>query len=229
VLEGLFPHLRCLLVTARAGRAVLGAAADATSVGEQSLEARLVRDHRELFAGRVFLMDRNFPRISPDHRDPGRAGGHLITRVKSGISLPVTEGGWLPDGSRLTYLDEPGHHRVADRRPLRRRWPPPGPPPPSAPAARPGRPARTRSASPRCAAPPRRRCASRWLPRPPASPPLAEATGQTALHTLNITGRQRCSERKQKSWPALGHTPVTKTTRTGPVKITRFQPAGTVT
>jgi hypothetical protein len=40
-------------------------------------------------------------------------------RVKSGINLPVTEGGWLPDGSRLTYLDEPGHHRVADRLPLR--------------------------------------------------------------------------------------------------------------
>src|SRR5712691_1300996 len=57
--EGSFPHLRCLLVTARAGRAVLGAAADTTDAGEQSLVARLVRDHPELFAGRVFLMDRN--------------------------------------------------------------------------------------------------------------------------------------------------------------------------
>ena len=58
---------------------------------------------------------------------------------------------------------------------------------------------------------------------------LAEAASQTALHTLNRTGRQRYSERKQKSRPAFGHTPVTKTTHTGPVKITLFQPAGTVT
>lgn len=58
---------------------------------------------------------------------------------------------------------------------------------------------------------------------------LAEAAGQTAPHTLNITGRQRYSERKQRSRPAFGHTTVTKTTHTGPVKITRFQPAGTVT
>ena len=110
--EGSFPHLRCLLVTARAGRAVLGAAADATGTGEQALVARLVRDHRELFAGRVFLMDRNFLgyHLITAILD---AGGHLIMRVKSGINLPVTEGGWLPDGSRLTYLDEPGHHRVA--------------------------------------------------------------------------------------------------------------------
>ena len=118
VLEGSFPHLRCLLVTARAGRAVLGAAADTTDAGEQALVARLVRDHPELFAGRVFLMDRNFLgfHLITAILD---AGGHLIMRVKSGISLPVTEGGWLPDGSRLTYLDEPGHHRVTDRLPLR--------------------------------------------------------------------------------------------------------------
>jgi hypothetical protein len=69
--EGPFPHLRCLLVTARAGRAVLD------------------------------------------------AGGHLIMRVRAGINLPVIPGGWLPGGSRMTYLDEPGHHKVADRLPLR--------------------------------------------------------------------------------------------------------------
>ena len=118
VQEGSFPHLRCLLVTACAGRAVLGAAADATDTGEQSLVARLVRDHPELFAGRVFLMDRNFLgyHLITAILD---AGGHLIMRVKSGISLQVTEGGWLPDGSRLTYLDEPARHKAADRLPLR--------------------------------------------------------------------------------------------------------------
>ena len=80
--------------------------------------ARLVRDHPELFAGRVFLMDRNFLgyHLITAILD---AGGHLIMRVRAGISLPVTEDGWLPDGSRLTYLDEPGYHRVADRLPLR--------------------------------------------------------------------------------------------------------------
>ncbi len=54
---------------------------------------------------------------------------------------------------------------------------------------------------------------------------LTGATTQTALHTLTVTGRHRHSERKQKSRPAFGHTPVTKTTHTGPVNITRFQPA----
>ena len=115
---GPFPHLRCLLVTARAGRAVLGAAADTTDAGEQALVARLVRERPELFAGRVFLMDRNFLgyHLITAILD---AGGHLIMRVRSGINLPVTEGGWLPDGSRLTYLDEPDRHRAGDRLPLR--------------------------------------------------------------------------------------------------------------
>ncbi len=58
---------------------------------------------------------------------------------------------------------------------------------------------------------------------------LAEAAGQTAVHTLNRTGRQRYSGRKQKSRPAFGHTTATKTTHRGPVKITRFQPAASVT
>ena len=116
--DGPFPHLRCLLITARAGRAMLGAAADATDAGEQSLVARLVRDHPGLFAGRVFLMDRNFLgyHLITAILD---AGGHLIMRVRAGISLPVTGDGWLPDGSRLTYLDEPARHRAADRLPLR--------------------------------------------------------------------------------------------------------------
>jgi hypothetical protein len=116
--EESFPRLRCLLVTARAGRAVLGAAAGTVEVGEQSLVARLVRDHPELFEGRVFLMDRNFLgyELITAILD---AGGHLIMRVRAGIPLPLTEGGWLPDGSRLTYLHEPGRHRVADRLPLR--------------------------------------------------------------------------------------------------------------
>ena len=37
-----------------------------------------------------------------------RAGGHVVARVKEGISLPAGPGGgWLPDGSRLTWLSAP--------------------------------------------------------------------------------------------------------------------------
>ena len=46
------------------------------------------------------------------------AGGHVVARVKAGISLPVTPGGWLADGSRLSYLNAPGGKK-ADRLPVR--------------------------------------------------------------------------------------------------------------
>jgi len=323
---GPFPHLRCLLVTARAGRAVLGAAADTTDAGEQALLARLVREHPELFAGRVFLMDRNFLgyHLITAILD---AGGHLIMRVRSGINLPVTEGGWLPDGSRLTYLDEPDRHRAGDRLPLRAaehnvvlpgsgdevsetytiattlldhraadaetlraaypmRWSASettigenkttvtGAGPATTPCLRSGEPAlvwqelwawlaATQLVRASAAAAAATRSAAAITARRQTGPAgtdqvsfttmrraatasmrqslvtattslaalaaLAEAAGHTALHTPNITGRQRYSQRKQKSRPAFGHTSVTKTTHTGPVKITRFQPAGTVT
>jgi hypothetical protein len=256
------------------------------------------------------------------------AGGHLIMRVRSGINLPVTQDGWLPDGSRLTYLDEPGHHRVADRLPLRAaehnvvlpgsdedvsetytiattlldhrdadaetlraacpmRWSASettigenkttvtGAGPATTPCLRSGEPglvyqefwawlaaAQLVRASAAAAAGTRSAAAisARRHPGQPAGTDqisfttmrrtvtasmrqslvtattslaalaaLAEAAGQTALHTLTVTGRHRYSERKQKSRPSFGHTTVTKTTHTGPVKITRFQPAGTVT
>jgi len=327
VLEGSFPHLRCLLVTARAGRAVLGAAVDATGTGEQSLVARLVRDHPELFAGRVFLMDRNFLgyHLITAILD---AGGHLIMRVRAGISLPVTEDGWLPDGSRLTYLDEPGYHRVADRLPLRvaehnvvlpgtdgevsetytiattlldhreadaetlraaypMRWSASettigenkttvtGAGPATTPCLRSGEPdliyqefwawlaatqlvrasaaaatgtsaaaainARRHPAEPagtdqvsfttmrRAATTSMRQSLVTATTSLAALAALAGAASQTALHALNVTGRQRYSERKQKSRPAFGHTAATKTTHTGPVKITRFPSAAGVT
>ena len=36
------------------------------------------------------------------------AGGHVVARVKAGISLPMEPGGgWLPDGSRMTWLNAP--------------------------------------------------------------------------------------------------------------------------
>ena len=49
------------------------------------------------------------------------AGGHVVARVKEGIALPLADGpgrGWLPDGSRMTWLNAPSG-RKADRLPVR--------------------------------------------------------------------------------------------------------------
>src|SRR2546429_9166807 len=49
------------------------------------------------------------------------AGGHVVARVKEGISLPFQDGqdrGWLRDGSRMTWLNAPSgkkEDRLADR------------------------------------------------------------------------------------------------------------------
>jgi len=115
--SGPFPQARAVLVTARAARAMLGAAMDACGVGEQTLIARLVAGHPEIFAGRVFVVDRNFlgHELATAILD---AGGHLVMRVRQGISLPDVPGGWLSDGSRMSYLNAPSR-RVADRLPVR--------------------------------------------------------------------------------------------------------------
>jgi hypothetical protein len=320
--EESFPRLRCLLVTARAGRAVLGAAADAVDTGEQTLVARLVRDHPGLFAGRVFLMDRNF--LGYDLITAILdAGGHLIMRVRAGIPLPLTDSGWLPDGSRLTYLNEPGHHRACDRLPLRvaehnailpcgdgkvsetytiattlldhreadaealraaypMRWAASettigenkttitgagpattpclrsaepdliyqelwawlaatqlvraggaaaiGTPEAMAIAARRGQdqPAGTDQVSfttmRRATVTSMRQSLVTATTSLPALAALAVTASQAALHALVITGRERYSERKQKSRPSFPRSAATKTTHAGPVKITRFQP-----
>jgi hypothetical protein len=116
--SGPFPQARAVLVTARAARAMLGAAVDACGAGEQTLIARLVAGHPEIFAGRVFVVDRNFlgHELATAILD---AGGHLVMlRVKQGISLPAVPGGWLSEGSRMSYLNAPSR-RAADRLPVR--------------------------------------------------------------------------------------------------------------
>ena len=55
-----FPQLRIVALTARAGRATLGAILGSTRAGKQTLLARLIRRHPELVAGRVVCFDRNF-------------------------------------------------------------------------------------------------------------------------------------------------------------------------
>jgi hypothetical protein len=115
-----FPQLRIVAVTARAGRAMLGAILGQAGAGEQTLLKRLVRRRPELFAGRVICFDRNFPGYDLITAIL-HAGGHVIARVKEGISLGFQDGpdrGWLPDGSRMTWLNAPSG-RKADRLPVR--------------------------------------------------------------------------------------------------------------
>ena len=102
-----FPQVRIVALTARAGRATLGAICGRARAGEQALLTRLVRRRPGLFAGRVVCFDRNFPGYDLITAIL-RAGGHVVARVKEGISLPIEPGGgWLPDGSRTTWLNAP--------------------------------------------------------------------------------------------------------------------------
>jgi hypothetical protein len=102
-----FPQLRIVALTVRAGRAMLGAILGSTRAGEQTLLKRLVRRRPDLFAGRVVCFDRNFPghELITAIRD---AGGHVVARVSAAVALPLEPGGgWLPDGSRRTWLNAP--------------------------------------------------------------------------------------------------------------------------
>ena len=114
----LFPQLRIVALTTRAGRAMLGAILGGSQAGEQTLLKRLARRRPELFACRVTCFDRNFPGYDLITAILD-AGGHVVARVKAGISLPAEPGGgWLPDGSRLTWLNAPSG-KEADRLPVR--------------------------------------------------------------------------------------------------------------
>jgi hypothetical protein len=115
-----FPQIRIVAVTARAGRARLGAILGQAGTGEQTLLRRLVKRRPDLFEGRVTCFDRNFPGhdLITAILD---AGGHVIARVKEGVSLGFEDApgcGWLPDGSRMTWLNAPSGKK-ADRLPVR--------------------------------------------------------------------------------------------------------------
>jgi hypothetical protein len=115
-----FPQLRVVAVTARAGRATAGAILGRAGTGEQTLLKRLVRRRPGLFTGRVICFDRNFPGYDLITAILA-AGGHVIARVKEGISLGFEDGpgrGWLPDGSRMSWLNAPSGKK-ADRLPVR--------------------------------------------------------------------------------------------------------------
>jgi len=115
-----FPQLRVVALTARAGRAVLGAILGGSAAGEQTLLNRLVRRRPDLVTGRVICFDRNFPGYDLITAIL-EAGGHVIARVKEGISLGFEDSqdrGWLPDGSRMTWLNAPSGKKE-DRLPVR--------------------------------------------------------------------------------------------------------------
>jgi len=115
-----FPQLRVVALTARAGRAMLGAILGGASAGEQTLLRRLVRRRPDLFASRVVCFDRDFPGYGLITAILD-AGGHVIARVKDGIRLDSADGpdrGWLPDGSRLSWLNAPSGEEQ-DRLPVR--------------------------------------------------------------------------------------------------------------
>jgi hypothetical protein len=113
-----FPQLRVVALTARAGRALLGAVLGSGAAGEQTLLKRLARRRPELFAGRVTCFDRNFPGYGLIAAILA-AGGHVVARVSATVALPLAPGGgWLPDGSRLTWLNAPSG-RKEDRLPVR--------------------------------------------------------------------------------------------------------------
>ena len=113
-----FPQLRVVALAARAGRAMLGAVLGSSRAGEQTLLKRLVRRRPDLFAGRVTCFDRNFPGYDLITAILD-AGGHVVARVSATVALPLAPGGgWLPDGSRMTWLNAPSGKKQ-DRLPVR--------------------------------------------------------------------------------------------------------------
>ena len=115
-----FPQLKIVALASRAGRAMLGAITGQARAGEQTLLKRLVKRRPDLFAGRVTCFDRNFPGHDLIMAIL-QAGGHVIARMKEGISLDFENGpdrGWLPDGSRMSWLNAPSG-KEGDRLPVR--------------------------------------------------------------------------------------------------------------
>jgi hypothetical protein len=115
-----FAQLRIVALTARAGRAILAAAMGKASDGEQTLLKQLAEQRPGVFAGRITCFDRNFPGYDLITAIL-LAGGHVIARVKEGIALPfldTPDRGWLPDGSRVSWLNAPSGKKE-DQLPVR--------------------------------------------------------------------------------------------------------------
>ena len=99
-----FPQVRAVILTAARAKGTLGMEFGPSCEGEQSLTRRLVRSRPGLFgAGRLILMDRNFPGFALI-KTIREQGAHLLMRVKSDIVLPMVAA--LPDGSYASFLSD---------------------------------------------------------------------------------------------------------------------------
>jgi hypothetical protein len=112
-----YPQLRELRLGSASTRATLavtcgpsGAAASGErdkGEAEQKLLDKALESYPHLFtAGRIWIMDRNFPG-APRIQRMLATGTHVLIRVKDGITLHRT-GGFLPDGSYLATLSGGG-------------------------------------------------------------------------------------------------------------------------
>jgi hypothetical protein len=100
-----FPQVRAVILTAARTKGTLGLEFGPCCDGEQTLTRRLVKARPGLFgAGRLILMDRNFPGFALI-KAIREQGAHLLMRVKSDIALPLVAA--LPDGSYESFLSDP--------------------------------------------------------------------------------------------------------------------------
>jgi hypothetical protein len=110
-----FPMLRVVMAFARAGRALLAATVDASRIGEQTLTARLVAAHPDLFTPEhIYVLDRNFYSVELVEALYRRgAGAHLVIRMKAGIRLPKVQS--LGEGDYLSWIATPDKRRLTVR------------------------------------------------------------------------------------------------------------------
>src|SRR6266702_100996 len=103
-------ELRCSHASTRAALAVTSGPSGAAAGGgrdkgeaEQVLLDKALTDYPQVFtAGRIWIMDRNFPG-APRIKRMLATGTHVLIRVKDGITLNRI-GGFLPDGSYLASI-----------------------------------------------------------------------------------------------------------------------------
>ena len=164
--SGPFPQLRVVAVTARAGRARLGAILGQAGAGEQALLKRLVKRRPSLFAGLVICFDRNFR--APRGARSYRPHSGLLTWLNAPSGKKQTGSRFAPPSTTSSCPSATGNK--SRRRPARS----------SPPCWTTRKPPLTRSATPTSpgGAPPRPRSA-RTRPRSPApgTAPAARSCG----------------------------------------------------
>ena len=99
-----FPQVRAVILTVARTKGTLGMEFGPSCDGEQTLTRRLVKARPGIFgAGRLILMDRNFPGFALI-KAIREQGAHLLMRIKSDIVLPLVKA--LPDGSYASFLSD---------------------------------------------------------------------------------------------------------------------------